>query len=228
MNLLGFTLNGVPLKNSSIFSSSQHVAETAKRLSYEGHPVTNMDAGFSPIPRIRLAASGVHVKCRCDNFVIACLSVPSTVPESSPPSICAIVRFNMLAAIAAQNASNLSPCTKTMLGLRAQRSDVSLTIPKPTESVIDSTESPATRVCSSYALGKSSLTIFLVAPSSCNRCEPKQMISTWMSLPLSCEVNNFLKLIATSFSLLQSERFDVTTHIFLLSVVSIYGHLSCG
>ena len=53
----------------------------------------------------------------CASFVIACRTLSSMLPLTSPPSMCAMVLFRYAAAIAIASCSNRSPQMTTMSGI---------------------------------------------------------------------------------------------------------------
>src|SRR3989338_1213319 len=77
--------------------------------------------GSSPILMILSLESSLVGKCRCASLVMACLTLSSIVPVTSPPSMCAKGMFMYAAAMAMAKTSYLSPRTSTTSGLRFSR-----------------------------------------------------------------------------------------------------------
>ena len=82
-----------------------------KIISTSGDPIVKILLFDSPICKSLCLAILFVTKCRCDNFDIECLIISSTVPDISPPSICATFILFKHPVIAPAKDSTLSPWT---------------------------------------------------------------------------------------------------------------------
>ena len=78
-------------------------------VSISGDPVTKILLLFSPEFISTFFAAELVTKCICESFDTECLIISSTVPDNSPPSICALLIFENVKTDAAAKVSILSP-----------------------------------------------------------------------------------------------------------------------